>query len=78
MTQKINLENNPVLSGYLDIKNEDSVLLCDIRSLTEILPEVIIASDQSTFDLARVGIEISYVIEHLKEVRDELLKGGEQ
>ena len=77
MTKKIDLENNPVLSGYFDIKNEDSGLLCDICALTEILPEVVMASDGSTFDLARAGIEISYVIEHLKEIRDELLKGGE-
>ena len=61
---------------YLDVNNEYCQLLCDIRSLTEILPEVIMASDGSTLDLARVGIEISYVIEHLKEVRDELKKGG--
>ena len=61
---------------YLDVNNEYCPLLCDIRSLTEILPEVIMSSDGSTFDLARVGIEISYVIEHLKEVRDELKKGG--
>ena len=78
MTKKIDLENNPVLSGYFDIKNEDSGLLCDICALTEILPEVAMASDGSTFDLARVGIEISYVIEHLKEIRDELLKGCAQ
>lgn len=61
---------------YLDVNNEYCQLLCDIHSLTEILPEVIIASDGSTFDLARVGIELSYVIEHLKEMRDELKKGG--
>ncbi len=52
------------------------MLLCDIRSLTEILPEVLMASDGSSFDLTRVGIEISYTIEHLKEIRDELQKGG--
>lgn len=52
------------------------MLLWDIQTLTEILPDVLMASDGSTFDLARVGIEISYVIEHLKEMRDELKKGG--
>lgn len=62
---------------YLDVENKNCTLLCDIRSLTEMLPEVIMASDGSSFDLARVGIEISYVIEHLKEMRDELQKGGE-
>ena len=61
---------------YLDVTNDDCMLLCDIRSLTEMLPEVIMASDGSSFDLARVGIEISYVIEHLKEMRDELKEGG--
>lgn len=61
---------------YLDVTDENCMLLCDIRSLTEILPEVIMASDGSSFDLARVGIEISYVIEHLKEMRDELKKEG--
>lgn len=64
---------------YLDVNNEYCQLLCDIRSLTEILPEVMMASDGSSFELARVGVDISYVIEHLKEMRDELLKvkGGE-
>ena len=73
---QIDLTNRPLTREYLDVTNKDCTLLCDIRSLTEMLPEVIMASDGSTFDLARVGIEISYVIEHLKEVRDELRQEG--
>ena len=76
MSKQIDLRDCPMTRDYLDVNNEYCQLLCDISSLTEILPEVIMASDGSTFDLARVGIEISYVIEHLKEVRDELMKGG--
>ncbi len=76
MSKQIDLRDCPMTRDYLDVNNEYCQLLCDIRSLTEILPEVIMASDGSTFDLARVGIEISYVIEHLKEMRDELKKGG--
>ncbi len=76
MSKQIDLRDCPLTREYLDIENENCTLLCDIRSLTEMLPEVIMASDGSTFDLARVGIEISYVIEHLKEMRDELKKGG--
>ena len=76
MSKQIDLRNCPMTREYLDVNNEYCQLLCDIHSLTEILPEVIIASDGSTFDLARVGIELSYVIEHLKEMRDELKKGG--
>ena len=76
MSKQIDLRDCPMTRDYLDVNNEYCQLLCDIHALTEILPEVIMASDGSTFDLARVGIEISYVIEHLKEVRDELKKGG--
>ncbi len=76
MSKQIDLRDCPLTREYLDIENGNCTLLCDIRSLTEMLPEVIMASDGSTFDLARVGIEISYVIEHLKEMRDELKKGG--
>lgn len=76
MSKQIDLRDCPLTRNYLDIENDDCTLLCDIRSLTEMLPEVIMASDGSTFDLARVGVEISYVIEHLKEIRDELKKGG--
>lgn len=79
MTQKqIDLTGCPQTQGYLDVTKEDCMLLWDIQTLTEILPDVLMASDGSTFDLARVGIEISYVIEHLKEMRDELQKGGEE
>lgn len=76
MSKQIDLRDCPLTREYLDVTNEDCMLLWDIQSLTEMLPEVIMASDGSTFDLARVGIEISYVIEHLKEMRDELKKGG--
>ncbi|MBQ8958642.1 MAG: hypothetical protein IJ057_09135 [Bacteroidales bacterium] len=76
MNKQIDLRDCPLIREYLDVTNADCQMLCDIRSLTEMLPEVIMASDGSTFDLARVGIEISYVIEHLKEMRDELQKGG--
>ena len=79
MTQKqIDLTGCPLTRDYLDVADEDCLLMCDIRSLTEMLPEVMMASDGSTFDLARVGVDISYVIEHLKAMRDELLKGGEE
>ena len=76
MSKQIDLRDCPTTRDYLDVENEDCMLLCDIRSLTEILPEVLMASDGSSFDLTRVGIEISYTIEHLKEIRDELQKGG--
>ena len=79
MTQKqIDLTGCPRTQGYLDVTNEDCMLLWDIQSLTEILPDVLMASDCSTFDLERVGIEISYVIDHLRELRDELQKVGEK
>lgn len=77
MSKQIDLRDCLTTRNYLDVENEDCMLLCDLRSLTEfILPEVMMASDGSSYDLARVGIEISYIIEHLKEMRDELQKGG--
>ena len=77
MSKQIDLRDCPTTRDYLDIENEDCLLLCDIRALSElVLPEVMMASDGSSYDLTRVGIEISYIIEHLKEMRDELQKGG--
>lgn len=79
MTQKqIDLTGCPLTRDYLDVTNEDCLLLRDIQTLTEMLPEIMMASDGSTFDLTRVGIEISYIIDNLKAMRDELKKGGEE
>lgn len=77
MSKQIDLRDCPNTREYLEVENENCTLLSHLRTLTEfVLPEVMMASDGSNYDLARVGIELSYIIEHLKEMRDELLKGG--
>ncbi len=74
----LNLQDYPHTREYLAVeKGEYCGLTCDIESLTDMLPIVISRVDDDG-DMLAVGKIMSYVINHLFEMRKELQEGRAQ
>ena len=75
---KMVIENSPHTLRYLDVsQGENCPLMSDLESLQEILPTGVMATVDDD-SLVRAGIVISYTINSLRKMWDELQKGGRQ
>lgn len=75
MKPYISLEKHPNTMEYLDVsQGENCPLMTDLSSLQEILPNVVMATEKDD-SLVKASIVISYTINSLREIWDELRKG---
>lgn len=75
MKPNISLEKHPNTMEYLDVsQGENCPLMTDLSSLQEILPNVVMASETDD-SLVKASVVISYTINSLREIWDELRKG---
>lgn len=75
MKPNISLGKHPNTMEYLDVsQGENCPLMLDLSSLQEILPNVVMASETDD-SLVKASIVISYTINSLREIWDELRKG---
>ena len=76
MKPYITFENAPVTFEYLDMTDEENnPLVMDFEALMESLPVVVRASENDD-SLVKVGVVISYVINSLDKIRNEMRKGA--
>lgn len=75
---KMIIENCPHTLDYLDVsQGEDCSLMLDLDALQEILPDVVMATENDN-SLVKASVVISYTINSLRKMWDELRKGGER
>lgn len=78
MTSILNLQNCPHTRQYLNVEEgEYCGLTSDIEGLTNALP-IVISRVEDDGDMLEVGKIMSYVINHLFDMQQELKKGGVQ
>ena len=78
MSKQIDLRDCPKTLNYLGLGSdpiEESLLSNDIDILANRLPCLVTMLDDDK-SLTNMCIEISYILEHLKGIKDELQKGG--
>lgn len=76
MKSYITFENATVTFEYLDMTDEENnPLVMDFEALMESLPVVVRASENDD-SLVKVGVVISYVINSLDKIRNEMRKGA--
>lgn len=76
MKSYITFENATVTFEYLDMTDEENnPLVMDFEALMESLPVVVRASENDD-SLVKVGVVISYVINSLGKIRNEMRKGA--
>lgn len=74
--KKMIIENCPQTLEYLDVsQGEGCSLMIDLDALQGILPDVVMASENDD-TLVKASVVISYTINSLRKIWDELRKGG--
>ena len=76
MNKAMTIENCPHTLEYLDVsQGENCPMMMDLDSLQEIIPTVVMATENDD-SLIKASVVISYTINSLRNMLDELRKGG--
>ena len=78
MNTLLNLKDCPHTLEYLDVsQGEDCPMMMDLDALQGILPTVVMATENDD-SLVKASVVISYTINSLRKMWDELMKGGKE